>query len=139
MLRNVTGANYIVLQIGHLYSIFLGDIFGLISTSIRSALNCSLNYARPYLTELLPLCVRRVVYLDSGLILVDDIAKLSTTLLLAAPEYYNANFTSYFTSAFWSNPSLSLTFVDRHACYFNTGVLLYYVSEVQQKKNGRSF
>ncbi|KAG2303314.1 hypothetical protein Bca52824_031965 [Brassica carinata] len=75
-------------------------------------LGLSLNYARSYLADLLPPCVRRVVYLDSDLILVDDIAKLSATDLgrdsvLAAPEYCNANFTSYFTSAFWSNPTLS--------------------------------
>lgn len=104
-------------------------VSGLISTSIRSALDCPLNYARSYLANLLPLCVRRVVYLDSDLILVDDIAKLAATPLgptsvLAAPEYCNANFTSYFTTTFWSNPSLSLTFADRKACYFNTGVMV---------------
>ncbi|KAK8506568.1 hypothetical protein V6N13_103429 [Hibiscus sabdariffa] len=71
----------------------------LISTSIRSALDCPLNYARSYLADLLPSCVHRVVYLDSDLVLVDDIAKLAATQLgdnsvLAAPEYCNANFTS---------------------------------------------
>ncbi|KAL9664857.1 hypothetical protein QQ045_020266 [Rhodiola kirilowii] len=101
----------------------------LISTSIRSALDCPLNYARSYLAQILPRCVRRVVYLDSDVVLVDDIAKLADTDLgeaavLAAPEYCNANFTSYFTATFWSNPSLSLTFVDRKACYFNTGVMV---------------
>ncbi|XVF73683.1 hypothetical protein PTKIN_Ptkin13bG0002300 [Pterospermum kingtungense] len=100
----------------------------LISTSIRSALDCPLNYARSYLANLLPLCVHRVVYLDA-LVLVDDIAKLFATPLgddsvLAAPEYCNANFTSYFTLTFWSNPSLSLTFANRKACYFNTGVMV---------------
>ncbi|KAF5468403.1 hypothetical protein F2P56_012555 [Juglans regia] len=104
-------------------------VSGLISTSIRSALDCPLNYARSYLANLLPLCVRKVVYLDSDLILVDDIAKLAATPLgessvLAAPEYCNANFTSYFTPTFWSNPSLSLTFANRKACYFNTGVMV---------------
>ncbi|KAL6511723.1 putative galacturonosyltransferase-like 1 [Orobanche gracilis] len=101
----------------------------LISTSIRSALDCPLNYARSYLARLLPSCVRRVVYLDSDLVLVDDIAKLAAITLsggrvLAAPEYCNANFTAYFTPTFWSNPSLSLTFSDRKACYFNTGVMV---------------
>ncbi|KAM1099976.1 hypothetical protein ACFX15_006270 [Malus domestica] len=110
-------------DVSHLSSVFLGDVSGLISTFIRSALDCSLNYARSYLTELLPLCVCCVVYLDFSLILVDDIAKLFSIPLLAAPEYYNANFTSYFISAFLSNPSLSITFADRHACYFNTGLL----------------
>ncbi|XP_059623737.1 probable galacturonosyltransferase-like 1 [Cornus florida] len=104
-------------------------VAGLISTSIRSALDCPLNYARNYLADLLPTCVRKIVYLDSDLVLVDDIAKLAATPLgdaavLAAPEYCNANFTSYFTPTFWSNPSLSLTFAGRNACYFNTGVMV---------------
>ncbi|XP_047310696.1 probable galacturonosyltransferase-like 2 [Impatiens glandulifera] len=101
----------------------------LISTSIRSALDTPLNYARNYLAELLPTCVSTVVYLDSDLVLVDDIAKLASTPLtngavLAAPEYCNADFTSYFTPTFWSNPSISLTFAGRNPCYFNTGVMV---------------
>lgn len=105
-------------------------VSGLISTSIRSALDCPLNYARSYLANLLPLCVSRVVYLDSDVIVVDDIVTLYNVALheenkvLAAPEYCNANFTSYFTTTFWSNPSLSITFADRRACYFNTGVMV---------------
>ncbi|KAF6166567.1 hypothetical protein GIB67_005429 [Kingdonia uniflora] len=107
-------------------------VSGLISTSIRSALDCPLNYARNYLADLLPLCVRRVIYLDSDLILVDDIAKLAATplgddMVLAAPEYCNANFTSYFTPSFWSNGALSLTFQNRKACYFNTGVMVIHL------------
>ncbi|GAU14343.1 hypothetical protein TSUD_309030 [Trifolium subterraneum] len=113
----------------HLYTFDDTTVTGLISTSIRSALDCPLNYARSYLPNLLPLSVTRVVYLDSDLILVDDIAKLAETPLgensvLAAPEYCNANFTSYFTPSFWSNPSLSLTFANRKPCYFNTGVMV---------------
>ncbi|XP_058735968.1 probable galacturonosyltransferase-like 1 [Vicia villosa] len=112
-------------------------VAGLISTSIRSALDCPLNYARTYLAELLPDCVTRVVYLDSDLILVDDIAKLASTPLrsntvIAAPEYCGANFSIYFTS-FWSNPSLSLTFANREACYFNTGVM---VIDLQRWRSG---
>lgn len=104
-------------------------VSGLISTSIRSALDCPLNYARNYLANLLPPCVHKVVYLDSDLVLVDDISKLAATPLgdhavLAAPEYCNANFTSYFTPTFWSNPTLSLIFSGRNACYFNTGVMV---------------
>ncbi|XP_010941962.1 probable galacturonosyltransferase-like 1 [Elaeis guineensis] len=104
-------------------------VSGLISTSIRSALDRPLNYARSYLARLLPDCVRRVVYLDSDLILVDDIVALASTPLpdgiaLAAPEYCNANFTSYFTPSFWSNPALSMAFEGRKACYFNTGVMV---------------
>ncbi|KAL8141175.1 hypothetical protein V2J09_007196 [Rumex salicifolius] len=112
-----------------LYPFDDGAVSGLISTSIRSALDCPLNYARSYLPNLLPLCVSRVVYLDSDVVVVDDIAVLASTDLgsdavLAAPEYCNANFTSYFTHTFWSNPSLSVTFVNRNPCYFNTGVMV---------------
>ncbi|KAM3363610.1 putative galacturonosyltransferase-like 1 [Capsicum galapagoense] len=109
----------------------IAAVAGLISTSIRSALDCPLNYARNYLADLLPQHLQKVVYLDSDLILVDDIAKLAATPLsgdsvLAAPEYCNANFTTYFTPTFWSNPSLSLTFANknRKPCYFNTGVMV---------------
>ncbi|XP_073293237.1 probable galacturonosyltransferase-like 1 [Primulina huaijiensis] len=102
---------------------------GLISNAIREALDCPLNYARNYLANLLPTCVQKIVYLDSDVVLVDDIGKLAATPLindavLAAPEYCNANFTSYFTPTFWSNPSLSLTFANRKPCYFNTGVMV---------------
>ncbi|KAK9118557.1 hypothetical protein Scep_016650 [Stephania cephalantha] len=88
-----------------------------------------LNYASNYLPYLLPLCLRRVVYLDSNLLLVDDIAKLSATplsssIVLAVLEYCSTNFTSYFTPTFWSNPALSFTFFDRRPCYFNTGVMV---------------
>ncbi|THU48107.1 hypothetical protein C4D60_Mb09t22730 [Musa balbisiana] len=104
-------------------------VAGLISTSIRAALDRPLNYARSYLARLLPECARRVVYLDSDLVLVDDIAGLASTpipdgLALAAPEYCNANFTSYFTPTFWANPALSVAFEGRRACYFNTGVMV---------------
>ncbi|TYI93065.1 hypothetical protein E1A91_D02G112400v1 [Gossypium mustelinum] len=111
------------------YPFYDSSVSRLISTSIRSALDCPLNYARSYLANLLPSCVHRVVYLDSDLVLIDDIAKLAATPLgdnsvLAAPEYCNANFTSYFTSTFWSNTYFSLTFANRKACYFNTGVMV---------------
>ncbi|CAN4082813.1 unnamed protein product [Withania somnifera] len=99
----------------------IAAVAGLISTSIRSALD----------SDLLPQHLKKVVYLDSDLILIDDIAKLAATPLtgdsvLAAPEYCNANFTTYFTPTFWSNPSLSLTFANRNRnpCYFNTGVMV---------------
>ncbi|CAA7393817.1 unnamed protein product [Spirodela intermedia] len=112
-------------------------VAGFISTSIRAALDSPLNYARSYLDRLLPTdgdgCPRRVVYLDSDVILVDDILTLAATRLpetdtvLAAPEYCNANLTAYFTPSFWSNPVLSMTFSQgrhRQPCYFNTGVMV---------------
>jgi len=128
LLRTAIAASFPYLNF-QLYPFHDDVVSGLISTSIRAALDCPLNYARSYLPNLIPRCVKRVVYLDSDLVLVDDIAKLASTTLeadrvLAAPQYCNANFTSYFTPTFWSNPSLSLTFADRRACYFNTGVMV---------------
>ncbi|CAO2824356.1 unnamed protein product [Amaranthus hypochondriacus] len=100
----------------------------LISTSVRQALEQPLNYARNYLASLLEPCIRRVIYLDSDLILVDDIAKLWNTSLgsktIGAPEYCHANFTKYFTPAFWSEKRFSGTFRNRKPCYFNTGVMV---------------
>ncbi|XP_071685606.1 probable galacturonosyltransferase-like 1 [Rutidosis leptorrhynchoides] len=112
-----------------IYPFNTSSVSRLISTSIRSALDCPLNYARSYLADILPLHVTKIVYLDSDIILFDDIAKLANTpitnsLVLAAPEYCDANFTFYFTPTFWSNPSLSLTFANRKTCYFNTGVMV---------------
>ncbi|KAM0874593.1 hypothetical protein ACQ4PT_037303 [Festuca glaucescens] len=102
---------------------------GLISASIRGALDRPLNYARSYLASTLPACVRRVVYLDSDVVLTDDVAALAATPLpgdaaVAAPEYCGANFTAYFTPGFWASPALSSTFRGRRACYFNTGVMV---------------
>ncbi|KAH1240213.1 putative galacturonosyltransferase-like 4 [Glycine max] len=47
-----------------------------ISKSIRQALDQPLNYARIYLTDTIPEDVKHVIYLDSDLVVVDDIAKL---------------------------------------------------------------
>ncbi|PKI70573.1 hypothetical protein CRG98_009078, partial [Punica granatum] len=49
---------------------------GKISKSIRQALDQPLNYARIYLADMLPFHVNRVIYLDSDLVVVDDIAEL---------------------------------------------------------------
>ncbi|KAG0489771.1 hypothetical protein HPP92_006634 [Vanilla planifolia] len=100
----------------------------LISSSVRQALEQPLNYARNYLADMLEPCVRRVIYLDSDLVVVDDIAKLWNTDLhgrtVGAPEYCHANFSKYFTPRFWSDPNLADTFVARRPCYFNTGVMV---------------
>ncbi|KAG0496454.1 hypothetical protein HPP92_001145 [Vanilla planifolia] len=101
---------------------------GLISTSVRLALEHPLNYARNYLADMLDPCVRRVIYLDSDLVVVDDVGKLWRTDLrgrsVGAPEYRHANFTKYFTERFWLDPKLAGTFTGRKACYFNTGVMV---------------
>ncbi|XP_057964311.1 probable galacturonosyltransferase-like 7 [Malania oleifera] len=100
----------------------------LISTSVRQALEQPLNYARNYLADLLEPCVRRVIYLDSDLVVVDDISKLWTTSLgsrtIGAPEYCHADFTKYFTARFWSDKRFTGTFRGRKPCYFNTGVMV---------------
>ncbi|KAK8693802.1 hypothetical protein V6N13_071371 [Hibiscus sabdariffa] len=100
----------------------------LISSSVRQALEQPLNYARNYLADLLEPCVRRVIYLDSDLVAVDDISKLWSTNLgsrtIGAPEYCHANFTKYFTNSFWSDDRFSEAFRGRKPCYFNTGVMV---------------
>ncbi|KAJ6311317.1 hypothetical protein OIU77_013146 [Salix suchowensis] len=98
---------------------------GKISKSIRQSLDQPLNYARIYLADIIPSDVKRVIYLDSDLVVVDDIAKLWEVDLenrvLAAPEYCHANFTYYFSNLFWLDPVLTKTFQGRRPCYFNTG------------------
>ncbi|OVA04421.1 Glycosyl transferase [Macleaya cordata] len=110
---------------------------GKISKSIRQALDQPLNYARIYLSDIIPVDVNRVIYLDSDIVMVDDIAKLWGVDLedkvVAAPEYCHANFTKYFTDAFWSDPALAGTFEGRKPCYFNTGVM---VVDVEKWREG---
>ncbi|KAJ8426042.1 hypothetical protein Cgig2_021400 [Carnegiea gigantea] len=102
------------------------------------ALDQPLNYARIYLADILSSDVDRVIYLDSDIIVVDDISKLWGVDLgdkvVAAPEYCHANFTNYFSDAFWSDPVLSKTFERRRPCYFNTGVMVLDVNK--WKKQG---
>ena len=109
---------------------------GKISKSIRQALDQPLNYARIYLADILPVDVKRVLYLDSDLVVVDDVAKLWKVDLqgkvLAAPEYCHANFTQYFTESFWSDGEMSKTFEGRNPCYFNTGVMVVDVDKWRQ-------
>jgi lipopolysaccharide biosynthesis glycosyltransferase len=111
---------------------------GKISKSIRQALDQPLNYARIYLSDTIPGHVKRVLYLDSDLVVVDDIAKLWEVDLggkvLAAPEYCHTNFTRYFTDIFWSDPELPRAFHGRNPCYFNTGVM---VVDVEKWREGR--
>ncbi|CAL9048946.1 unnamed protein product [Musa banksii] len=40
--------------------------------------------------------------------------------VVAASEYHHANFTNYFTDAFWSDATLSSTFDGRQQCYTST-------------------
>jgi len=117
-----------------------------ISPSVRLALEHPLNYARSYLADILEPCVERVIYLDSDLIVVDDIVKLWGTRLgsgsaIGAPEYCHTNFTKYFTDSFWNNKAFTKVFdhgrkqqqqqqqqqqqkKKSKLCYFNTGVMV---------------
>ncbi|KAJ0244414.1 galacturonosyltransferase-like 4 [Hirschfeldia incana] len=99
-----------------------------ISKSIREALDQPLNYARIYLADIIPSSVNRIIYLDSDLVVVDDIEKLwhveMEGKVVAAPEYCHANFTYYFTKAFWSDPELVKVLEGKRPCYFNTGVMV---------------
>ncbi|KAB2624337.1 galacturonosyltransferase-like 3 [Pyrus ussuriensis x Pyrus communis] len=112
----------------HVYHFDSSLVRGKISYSVRRALDQPLNYARIYLADLLPSGVRRIIYFDSDLIVVDDVAKLWRIDLgrrvLGAPEYCHANFTNYFTPKFWSNAAFAAEFKGRRACYFNTGVMV---------------
>ncbi|KAK4737852.1 hypothetical protein R3W88_001549 [Solanum pinnatisectum] len=116
-----------------IYHFHPNRVRGKISKSIRQALDQPLNYARIYLSDILPEGVHRVIYLDSDIIVVDDIAKLWGVDLgdkvLAAPEYCHANFTNYFTDTFWSDVNLAKTFEGRRPCYFNTGVMVMDLDE----------
>ncbi|URE17853.1 Glycosyl transferase family 8 [Musa troglodytarum] len=86
-------------------------VSGLISSSVRVALQNPLNYVRAYLADVIDSCVQRVVYLDSDVIVVDDVRRLwddaaarldSAAAVVAAPEYCHANFTRYFAPTFWA-------------------------------------
>uniref|UniRef100_A0A2P2MLV0 Hexosyltransferase n=1 Tax=Rhizophora mucronata TaxID=61149 RepID=A0A2P2MLV0_RHIMU len=114
-------------------------VINLISSSVREALENPLNYARNYLGDILDYCVDRVIYLDSDLVVVDDIHKLWSMVItgsrvIAAPEYCHANFTKYFTEAFWSEPNMTRVFETRKPCYFNTGVM---VMDLMRWKEGQ--
>ncbi|KAL6187909.1 hypothetical protein ACLB2K_039304 [Fragaria x ananassa] len=126
-LRRVITATFPYLNF-RLYHFDCNLVRGKISYSVRRALDQPLNYARIYLADLLPSGVRRIIYFDSDLIVVDDVAKLWRIDLgrrvLGAPEYCHANFTNYFTAKFWSNAALAAEFSGRSACYFNTGVMV---------------
>ncbi|KAI3796012.1 hypothetical protein L1987_38673 [Smallanthus sonchifolius] len=107
------------------------SVINLISSSIRVALENPLNYARSYLGDVIDPNVNRIIYIDTDVVLIDDIKKLWNITLqnnrvIGAPEYCHANFTNYFTDKFWSDPLMSQTFGsrNRNPCYFNTGVMV---------------
>jgi hypothetical protein len=130
-LRRAVAASFPSLRF-EIYAFRAEAVAGLISASVRAALESPLNYARNHLADLLPRCVPRAIYLDSDVLAVDDVRRLWETRLpaaavVAAPEYCHANFSRYFTPAFWSDPGLGRrVFAGRRRppCYFNTGVMV---------------
>jgi lipopolysaccharide biosynthesis glycosyltransferase len=130
-LRAAVAASFPSLRF-EIYPFRADAVAGLISASVRAALEAPLNYARNHLADLLPRCVPRAIYLDSDVLAVDDVRRLWETRLpaaavVAAPEYCHANFSRYFTEAFWNDPVLGArVFAGRRRapCYFNTGVMV---------------
>lgn len=120
--------HHIITSTFHLYHFDSNLVRGKISFFVRCTLDQPLNYSRIYLGDLFPLGVRRIIYFDSDLIVVDNVARLWRIDLrrrvLGAPEYCHANFTNYFTPKFWSNAGFAAEFKGRSACYFNTGVMV---------------
>ncbi|KAK2661854.1 hypothetical protein Ddye_000428 [Dipteronia dyeriana] len=110
--------------------VFREDVVSdLISSSIRRALDNPLNYARSYLADMLEPCVKRVIHLDSDVVLVDDIQKLwkislTASTTIGAPQYCHVNFTKYFSNNFWFDIEFSRVFQGKRPCYFNTGVMV---------------
>ncbi|KAJ6801381.1 putative galacturonosyltransferase-like 9 [Iris pallida] len=110
----------------------------LISSSLRKALENPLNYARNYLPDLLPRSITKVLYLDSDVLVLDDIANLwnnhnhnnnnaTSSSVVAAPEYCHVDFRRYFNRNFWEKKGGMEVFRNRRSpspCYFNTGVML---------------
>ncbi|XP_047312408.1 probable galacturonosyltransferase-like 10 [Impatiens glandulifera] len=113
-----------------------GLVKDLITPSIRQALENPLNYARTYIADILDSSVHRVIYLDSDVIVVDDIQKLWAVELtgsraIGAPEYCHVDIGRYFTDEFWSDQELSQVLNGgnennnkKKGCYFNTGVMV---------------
>ncbi|XP_051203949.1 probable galacturonosyltransferase-like 9 [Lolium perenne] len=130
-LRRALAASFPSLRF-QIYPFRADAVTGLISASVRAALEAPLNYARNHLADILPPCVPRAIYLDSDILAADDVRRLWETRLpaaavVAAPEYCHANFSRYFTPAFWSDPALGArVFAARRRppCYFNTGVMV---------------
>ncbi|KAG0476893.1 hypothetical protein HPP92_013734 [Vanilla planifolia] len=129
LLRRTVEASFPSLPF-RIYRFDAAVVRGKISSSVRRALDQPLNYARIYLADLLPGAVCRVIYFDSDIVVVDDVSRLWGINLghhtLGAPEYCHANFTTYFTDRFWSDPDFPRAFSGRgrRPCYFNTGVMV---------------
>jgi lipopolysaccharide biosynthesis glycosyltransferase len=125
LLRRAVAASFPSLRF-EIYPFRADAVAGLISASVRAALEAPLNYARNHLADLLPRCVPRAIYLDSDVRRLWE-TRLPAAAVVAAPEYCHADFSRYFTPAFWSDLELGArVFAARRRppCYFNTGVMV---------------
>jgi hypothetical protein len=103
-LRAVVAASFPSLGF-EIYPFRTDAVAGLISASVRAALEAPLNYARNNLDGLLSRCVPRTIYLDSDVRRLWE-TQLPTTVVVAAAEYCHTNFSRYFTDAIWDDPVL---------------------------------
>ncbi|KAJ4975721.1 hypothetical protein NE237_000827 [Protea cynaroides] len=99
------------------------------SSHVKSTKAQGTRRAWNYLADILEPCVHRVIYLDSDVIVVNDIRKFWDTSLtdlriIGALEYCHANFTKYFSHRSWADLALSRVFKGRNPCYFNMGVMV---------------
>ncbi|GJN22221.1 hypothetical protein PR202_gb09769 [Eleusine coracana subsp. coracana] len=131
-LRAAVAASFPSLRF-EIYPFRADAVAGLISASVRAALEAPLNYARNFLADLLPRCVPRTIYLDSDVLAVDDVRRLWETRLPAArrwwPRQSTATPTSRGTSRRPSGPTPNSATASsngrrRAPCYFNTGVMV---------------
>jgi hypothetical protein len=120
------------------YSFNEESVKSLITHAVRHALEEPLNYARFYLAHMLDPCVKRIIYLDSDVLVLDRIEELWRTDMadstVATPEYCHTNFTSYFSESFWTNFTLSSTFANKQPCYFNSGVMVINLEKWRENK-----
>jgi hypothetical protein len=67
LLRRAVSTSFPSLRF-EIYPFRADAVAGLISASVRAALEAPLNYARNHLADLLPRCVPRAIYLDSDVL-----------------------------------------------------------------------
>jgi lipopolysaccharide biosynthesis glycosyltransferase len=104
------------------------ELLGLAHTDDSSL---SLPYARVFLPSLLPPCVKRVLFLDSDVVVLGAVEKLWAHQLggqpLATPLFCepSTRLSTFFTPSFWNQRRLSGgVWRLRDACSFDAGVML---------------
>ncbi|KAF8644626.1 hypothetical protein HU200_066381 [Digitaria exilis] len=103
-----------------------GQVYLFADEASIGTLDCQLNYVEFYLSSTLPPCVRHVFYVNSDVVLTDDISSLAATDAPGGEDGHGGtNLTAYVLHVgFWVSPVLSSTFAGHRACYFNMGIML---------------